>query len=178
MSPKRSKDTQDHLTDEQLWQATFDHLDHLDQDNDIHPPENPKGPVSIPHHDYPSYEHILIQPISGTQVLSFADASLSARVVKSLFKDPFHPDQVLDLHHMSGPEAYQACQAILETTYCSQQRRCRLICGQGHHRLGQSLLKGVCVYVLERSPLVLAYRSAAQKAGGTGAIDVYLAQSK
>ena len=123
---------------------------------------------------YPAYDQTLIKPLPGASVLRYAHASISAQLFKKVFQSPFKASQTLDLHHHSGEKAYSACQLFLQTAFTHQHRRCRLICGFGHHSQGQSLLKGVCVYVLQHTPFVLAYRSATPTTGGTGAIDVYL----
>ena len=165
------------IDDQTLWADHYEALpDHMDLPADAETPQasrlqqEQKTIVT----KYPVYDQTLIKPLPGTSVLRYAHASMSTQLFKKVFQSPFKASQTLDLHHHSGKKAYSACQLFLQTAFTHQHRRCRLICGFGHHSQGQSLLKGVCVYVLQRTPFVLAYRSATPTTGGTGAIDVYL----
>ena len=121
----------------------------------------------------PAYDRTYVTPIAGTEVLSFRQSGLSDRQAK-IFKYPFPAQYILDLHHLPGYQAYDQCQHALVSCYLQNQRKIRIICGIGHHNQGQSLMKGIAVMILLRASFVLAYQSADQRSGGTGAIDIYL----
>lgn len=122
----------------------------------------------------PSYYHAGISPMDGHTCLLYHQSGISIRQAKKIFHHPFQPQRIIDLHHMSGQQGYDCCQSALVHCYLQRQRRCRIICGIGHHSQGRSLMKGIAVYIMRRTAFLLAYQSADSRSGGTGAIDVYL----
>lgn len=161
--------------DQIVWQQHIDQLFSLDHEVRLSSPVDDDGELymsNTPH--YPPYDADRIDSIPGIDTLTYAHSSMSPSRLKKLFSDPYPVDQTLDLHHLFAPAAYESCQSFLLRAYLERDRRCRLICGFGHHTQGHSRLKGVCVFILKRCPFVLAYQSAAPKDGGTGAINIYL----
>lgn len=166
----------DHDDDEDaLWKSAFDRLPDESVD-DFCDQLSTKSEQCSEHLGvyYPAYYAGLCESISGDSDIQYADPSLSIQALKKIFKHPFNPDQTLDLHHLRGHEAYPSCQLFLMESFRQGHRQCRLVCGKGHHSAGQSLLKGICVFILERTPFVLAYQSSHRQRGSTGSIDVYL----
>ena len=120
----------------------------------------------------PSYHPEAFSPLASDHTIQYRQNGISIRQFQRYFAYPFRPQYTLDLHHMRTELAYDACQQAL--SHCRRQgiRRCRFICGKGRH--GISIMKGMVLYVLERTDWVLAYRSADTRQGGTGAIEIYL----
>lgn len=170
MSSHHSPDDEE----QQLWQTTFDSL--LNTPSDSVPTENSPPTYPLDTH-YPCYHISQIQPVLGSKTLQFIHPSLSLSQSRRALSQPFKPELSVDLHHLHAPQAYQACQCAIAQCLAHHLRRLRLICGQGHHANGLSLLKGVCLFVLNQSPSILAFETAHPSEGGTGAINVFLINS-
>jgi DNA-nicking Smr family endonuclease len=126
----------------------------------------------------PAYHPDNTPALAANEALKFKKPGLSNRNMHKYFKHPFNPDITLDLHHHHGEAAYYACQTLLQNCYQQKLRSCRIICGLGHRETNLSKMKGVAVYVLTRTPFVIAFQSADARAGGLGAIDILLQRHK
>lgn len=178
-NPSRTKSDNDNQVpsncEKTLWADTIDQLlNHPTPKSHRNQTPNTITPIPSTMASLPTQFPDNIAPLNGSHSLAFCQPGLSLRQLNKIFKHPFTPDITIDLHHQTRQEAYLTCQQMLLKCHWKNQRKCRVICGKGHHQQGQSKMKSVAVFVLKHTDFVLAYQSAHPQSGGTGAIDIYL----
>jgi len=107
--------------------------------------------------------------------LAFRRAGIQANVLRKLRRGDYRVQGELDLHGLTVAEAKQALREFLAQALLRQWRCVRIIHGKGlrsGHR--GPVLKGMVGAVLRKVGPVLAYVSARQVDGGTGAVYVLL----
>jgi DNA-nicking Smr family endonuclease len=112
---------------------------------------------------------------SGDELV-YHRAGVQTSVLRKLRRGQYRVQAEIDLHGMTAAEAKQALREFLADALDRQVRCVRIIHGKGlrsGHR--GPVLKGVVGSVLRRVGPVLAYVSARQVDGGTGAVYVLLA---
>jgi DNA-nicking Smr family endonuclease len=112
---------------------------------------------------------------SGDELV-YHRAGVQTSVLKKLRRGQYRVQAEIDLHGLTVAEAKQALRDFLATALDRQYRCVRIIHGKGlrsGHR--GPVLKGVVSSVLRRVKPVVAYVSARQVDGGTGAVYVLLA---
>lgn len=112
---------------------------------------------------------------SGDELV-YHRAGVQTSVLKKLRRGQYRVQAEIDLHGLTVAEAKQALREFLVTSLDRQLRCVRIIHGKGlrsGHR--GPVLKGVVGSVLRRVKPVVAYVSARQVDGGTGAVYVLLA---
>jgi DNA-nicking Smr family endonuclease len=112
---------------------------------------------------------------SGDELV-YHRAGIQTSVLKKLRRGQYRVQAEIDLHGLTVAEAKQALREFLATALERQFRCVRIIHGKGlrsGHR--GPVLKGVVSSVLRRVRPVVAYVSARQVDGGTGAVYVLLA---
>jgi DNA-nicking Smr family endonuclease len=112
---------------------------------------------------------------SGDELV-YHRAGVQTAVLKKLRRGHYRVQAEIDLHGMTVAEAKQAVRDFLADALDRQFRCVRIIHGKGlrsGHR--GPVLKGVVSSVLRRATPVVAYVSARQVDGGTGAVYVLLA---
>jgi DNA-nicking Smr family endonuclease len=114
--------------------------------------------------------------LAGGDELLYHRPGVQASVLKKLRRGHYRVQAEIDLHGLTVAEAKQALREFLATALDRQFRCVRIIHGKGlrsGHR--GPVLKGVVSSVLRRVKPVVAYVSARQVDGGTGAVYVLLA---
>jgi DNA-nicking Smr family endonuclease len=114
--------------------------------------------------------------LAGGDELAFHRAGLQSPVLRKLRRGQYRVQAELDLHGLNVAEAKQALRAFLVESLHRQLRCVRVIHGKGlrsGHR--GPVLKSAVSGVLRRTGAVVAYVSARQVDGGTGALYVLLA---
>lgn len=114
--------------------------------------------------------------LAGGDELVYTRGGVQASVLKKLRRGQYRVQAEIDLHGLTVAEAKQALREFLATALDRQLRCVRIIHGKGlrsGHR--GPVLKGVVSSVLRRVEAVVAYVSARQVDGGTGAVYVLLA---
>jgi DNA-nicking Smr family endonuclease len=87
--------------------------------------------------------------------------------------------RTLDLHGQSGAEASEKLRQFIHQSQFSGKQAVRVVHGKGYGSVGrQPVLKSVVNQVLQQLPSVLAFCSAKERDGGTGAVDVLLRSMK
>ena len=120
----------------------------------------------------PSAEHQL----GSGEALSFQRPQISAAVLRKLRRGQFRVQREIDLHGLSVEEAKEALREFLAEALADGVRCVRVIHGKGQHSGHRGpVLKAAVSSLLRRSGRVLAYVSARQTDGGTGALYVLLA---
>ena len=108
--------------------------------------------------------------------LAFHRAGLQSPVLRKLRRGQYRVQAELDLHGLNVAEAKQVLREFLVDSLHGQLRCVRIIHGKGlrsGHR--GPVLKSAVSAVLRRTAAVVAYVSARQVDGGTGAVYVLLA---
>lgn len=108
-------------------------------------------------------------------VLSFARPGVASRTVKKLRRGQFIVEGQLDLHGMTAPEAHFALERFLTHATHNRMRCVRVIHGKGFgSRSGRPVIKSKVNLWLRVDTRVVAYCSAPQEHGGTGAVNLLL----
>ncbi len=113
--------------------------------------------------------------LAGGDELVYHRPGVQASVLKKLRRGQYRVQAEIDLHGLTVAEAKQALREFLAEALDRQFRCVRIIHGKGlrsGHR--GPVLKGVVSSVLRRAKPVVAYVSARQVDGGTGAVYVLL----
>ncbi len=113
--------------------------------------------------------------VGSGEALSFHRPQIQPQVMRRLRRGEYRVQRELDLHGLTQAEARQVLREFLADALERQVRCVRIIHGKGlrsGHR--GPVLKGTVSAVLKRTGAVLAYVSARQVDGGTGAVYVLL----
>jgi len=113
--------------------------------------------------------------IESNEVLFFTRNGVQHKTIKQLKRGSLIIDERVDLHGLTQQEAHQLLlEFLVEQT--SQRHRCILIVhGKGIGSLNnRPVLKNLVYNLLRNEPSVLAFSSAQQRDGGTGAVYVLL----
>ncbi len=114
----------------------------------------------------------------GTQRLFFLRAGQQKKVLSRLMQAKFSGfDAQLDLHGMRQARAEQALQQFIEGSAQQGLRYLLIVHGKGQHSDGRAVLKDICAAQLPQHAAVLAFCSARQVDGGTGALYVQLSKA-
>jgi DNA-nicking Smr family endonuclease len=119
-------------------------------------------------------EVIDLELASGEEMV-FRRAGIQASVLRKLRRGDYRVQGEIDLHGLTVAEAKQALREFLAQALLRQWRCVRIIHGKGlrsGHR--GPVLKGMVGAILRKVGPVLAYVSARQVDGGTGAVYVLL----
>ncbi len=123
-----------------------------------------------------SLESATTDPEVGSgEELSFRGPGVQIEVLRKLRRGEYRVQREIDLHGLTVAQAKQVLREFLADALARQVRCVRIIHGKGlrsGHR--GPVLKSAVVAVLGRTGAVLAYVSARQVDGGTGAVYVLL----
>ena len=114
--------------------------------------------------------------LASGEELVFAREGVQSTVLRKLRRGQYRVQAEIDLHGLTVPEAKEALRGFLASALERHIRCVRIVHGKGlrsGHR--GPVLKGAVSSVLRRVGPVLAYVSARQVDGGTGAVYVLLA---
>jgi DNA-nicking Smr family endonuclease len=114
--------------------------------------------------------------VGSGEELSFHRPQIQPGVMRRLRRGEYRVQREIDLHGLTATEARQVLREFLADALERQVRCVRIIHGKGlrsGHR--GPVLKSTVAAVLRRTGAVLAYSSARQVDGGTGAVYVLLA---
>lgn len=120
-------------------------------------------------------DEIIDPELASGEELLFRRAGIQASVLRKLRRGDYRVQGEIDLHGLTVAEAKQALREFLAQALLRQWRCVRIIHGKGlrsGHR--GPVLKGMVGAILRKVGPVLAYVSARQVDGGTGAVYVLL----
>jgi DNA-nicking Smr family endonuclease len=113
--------------------------------------------------------------IAGEDIISFSRSGLQHKRMNQLRQGKMCIEATLDLHEHTSDEAIRSAENFLHR---SQNKGFRTVCiihGKGHYSAdNKPILKNLLNSYLRQHPLVLAFHSAKNKQGGTGAIIVLI----
>jgi DNA-nicking Smr family endonuclease len=121
------------------------------------------------------HDEIIDPGLAGGEEIVFHRAGVQAAVLRKLRRGDYRVQGEIDLHGLTVTQAKQALRDFLAQALMRQWRCVRIIHGKGlrsGHR--GPVLKGMVGAMLRKVGPVLAYVSARQVDGGTGAIYVLL----
>ena len=111
--------------------------------------------------------------------LSYLRSGIQNTALQKLRRGKFQIEATLDLHGQSGAEASEKLRQFIHQSQLSGKQAVRVVHGKGYGSVGrQPVLKPVVKQVLQQLPSVLAFCSAKERDGGTGAVDVLLRSMK
>jgi DNA-nicking Smr family endonuclease len=114
--------------------------------------------------------------VGSGEELAFHRPEIPAAVMRRLRRGDYRVQREIDLHGLTVIEAKQVLREFLAAALEHQVRCVRIIHGKGLRSGPRGpVLKGTVSAVLRRTGAVLAYVSARQVDGGTGAVYVLLA---
>jgi DNA-nicking Smr family endonuclease len=123
----------------------------------------------------PDEKPAALPSIEREDELTYRRPGLQLSVLRKLRGGEFGVQGEIDLHGLTGNQAEQALLAFLNNALSRQARCVRIIHGKGLRSQDRlPVLKNVVSSVLRRMPTVVAFVSAPQKDGGTGATYVLL----
>lgn len=113
--------------------------------------------------------------VEAEEVLFYVRDNLPHATLQKLKKGAFCSDLEIDLHGLTTAQAHDELQQLLRHALQQQIRCFRLIHGKGNRSTTQSpILKSWVNQWLRQQPEVLAFCSARQRDGGTGALYILL----
>ncbi len=141
----------------------------------------PKKPTKKPH-DLPNesqsnpfklYNDLNLEEVSGEDLLEFHRGGLQHKVLRKLRRGQYNADATLDLHGMHVNEARDALSRFLLNCLQKGIRHILIIHGKGHG-ITKPILKNKLNQWLRQIELVIAFCSANQQDGRSGAVYVLL----
>ena len=107
--------------------------------------------------------------------LRYLRPGIQASSLQKLRRGHFPIEAILDLHGLTSVEASSRLQHFIQESQAAGRSAVRIVHGKGHGSIGrQPVLKSRVRQMLQEFSGVLAYCSARQQDGGTGAVDVLL----
>jgi DNA-nicking Smr family endonuclease len=111
--------------------------------------------------------------------LRYLRPGIQTSSLQKLRRGQFPIEATLDLHGQTSAEASIRLQHFLRESQMAGRGAVRIVHGKGHGSIGrQPVLKSRVRQLLPEFPFVLAFCSARQQDGGTGAVDVLLRKAK
>jgi len=111
--------------------------------------------------------------------LRYLRPGIQKSFLQKLRRGQFRIEAILDLHGHTLAEASVRLQHFLQESQMAGRSAVRIVHGKGHGSIArQPVLKGRVQLLLQECPSVLAFCSARQQDGGTGAVDVLLRKAK
>lgn len=133
------------------------------------PSQKNKAPERSFHFSETSY----LPPVQGDDYLEFYQPGISHKILRNLRKGQYNVEAILDLHGKTVDEASVLLEAFLQHCLSHQVRVVLIIHGKGNPTI-TPILKNKLNHWLRETMTVLAFCSAAPKAGGRGALYVLL----
>jgi len=117
--------------------------------------------------------------IDAAEALAYRRDEVPEKVLKALKRGQYSVGAELDLHLLRAPEAERWLRAFLAESRAEGQACVRIIHGKGlRAAAGGSVLKALVDRMLRQRADVLAFASAPEAMGGTGAVLVLLARRR
>jgi len=111
--------------------------------------------------------------------LRYLRPGIQTSALQKLRRGQFPIEAILDLHGLTSAEASIRLQHFLQESQRARQNAVRIVHGKGYGSIGREpVLKARVRQLLQECPAVLAFCSAPQRDGGTGAVDVLLRKAK
>jgi DNA-nicking Smr family endonuclease len=107
--------------------------------------------------------------------LTYIRPGIQRTTLQKLRRGQFPVEAIFDLHGLHSSDASEKLQQFIRQSQMSGRRAVRIVHGKGYGSVGrQPVLKVMVNQVLRQLHTVLAFCSAKERDGGTGAVDVLL----
>jgi DNA-nicking Smr family endonuclease len=111
--------------------------------------------------------------------LRYLRPGIQTSTLQKLRRGQFSIEATLDLHGLTSVEASLRLQHFLQESQTLGRSAVRIVHGKGYGSVGrQPVLKARVRQLLQETSCVLAFCSARQQDGGTGAVDVLLRKAR
>jgi DNA-nicking Smr family endonuclease len=110
--------------------------------------------------------------------LRYLRPGIQASALQKLRRGHFPIEATLDLHGLSSVEASNRLREFLQESRTLGRGAVRIVHGKGYGSVGRPVLKARVRQLLQENSNVLAFSSASQQEGGTGAVNVLLKKSR
>jgi DNA-nicking Smr family endonuclease len=111
--------------------------------------------------------------------LSYLRPGIQRAALQKLRRGQFAVEGILDLHGLICAEASEKLRQFIHQAQTSGKQAIRIVHGKGYGSVGQQpVLKAKVNQILPQLHAVLAFCSAKERDGGTGAVDVLLRSLK
>ena len=111
--------------------------------------------------------------------LRYLRPGIQVSTLQKLRRGHFPIEATLDLHGLNSVEAKSRLLQFLQESKIEGRSAVRIVHGKGHGSIGrQPVLKSRVRQLLQETSFVLAFCSASQQDGGTGAVDVLFKKSR
>lgn len=115
------------------------------------------------------------QPVQAFDEVQEFDQGLRPQDLRRLKNGNFTLEAQLDLHGQTKIEAEIAIERFIQQALACQMRFIRIVHGKGYNSQSDlPVLKNLCFRMLKEMEDIVAFCSAAEKHGGTGAINIQL----
>lgn len=175
MKPKRDDE------DARLFREAVKNVKPLNADRHAAHSEKPSPRVRYPrrprsaHLDEPIAGSAGQVPVERDEELSFRRPGVQLTVLRKLRRGDFGVQAEIDLHGLTGDQASRALHQFLNEAVMGHARCVRVIHGKGLRSADRlPVLKNAVSNLMRRTPQVMAFVSAKQADGGTGATYVLL----
>ena len=118
-----------------------------------------------------------VAPVGPTDIVGVKKNGVQEGVYRKLRLGKYTPQEVLDLHRVRLMDARQLVHQLLSKAHENGLRTVLISHGKGVHSERPGFLKSYVMHWLQESDLVLAYHSAPQNHGGSGATYVLVRKS-
>jgi len=115
-------------------------------------------------------------PVGSETIINHKQTGVSNKILRNLRKGQYNVEAKLDLHGMATDEAFKEVSAFIHACQTDEVRVVLIVHGKGQR--GAPILKNRLNHWLREMPAVLAFCSAAQKHGGSGAVYLMLRRNK
>lgn len=165
--------------DSALFRESIGNVRRLKSDKHVFSPSKPKP---IKKHFSQTAEHELLvshidPPVEGHESSFYAQTGLNHKTIRRLKRGDFHINSILDLHGMTQAIAQPAIIEFINQQVELAQRYTIIVHGKGMGSGNKHpVLKNLTLNILTAHPKVLAYTSAQEKDGGTGALYILMAK--
>jgi len=116
------------------------------------------------------------EPVTGEMTIEYSAGGISHKDMRRLKSGEFRIEGAIDLHGATADEAREAFLSFLEKAQREGWRCVRIVHGKGKHRNETPVLKNLVNTWLRQLPFIVAFCSAMNRDGGTGAVYVLLSR--
>jgi DNA-nicking Smr family endonuclease len=115
------------------------------------------------------------QAVEGNESVFFSHDGVNGKTTKRMKRGDIQIADAIDLHGLTEKSAENSINQFITSSYSSSHRYIMVVHGKGHgSNKKYPVLKNLVVNLLSSHPDVLAFTSAIQSDGGTGALYVLL----
>ncbi|MDY6322298.1 MAG: Smr/MutS family protein [Succinivibrio sp.] len=128
----------------------------------------------LPQKEAESASSGFVQMVGPNEELEFRRPGVQPYVLRKLRQGEYREADFIDLHGLTLEKAYEKVMNFMGFAQDHEFRCVLIVHGKGEYRKQKALIKSYVAHWLKQLPEVLAYRSAPEWKGGTGALMIVL----